>query len=167
MTAPDPSPSAAAPKPRRLLPDLLLLLLLACLGVAGYKLAPLLTPRSDVQLPLSACDLGRDTCSVALPGGGNLEFALSPRPVPALKPLQLSVVTHGVDARGIEVDFSGVDMQMGYNRIALAALGDGRWSGNADLPVCITGSMQWRATLIVDAGRESIAAPFAFTVSAH
>jgi protein SCO1/2 len=52
-------------------------------------------------------------------------------------------------------------MKMGYNRPLLQRQADGaRFSGQASLPVCITGSMEWQATLLVDdrqgAGRRAV-----------
>lgn len=158
-----PAPSADSPaKPRNYLIDILILLALGVLGVLGYKLAPLLTPRTDVSLPVSTCDLGKTPCSIALPGGGQIEFAIDPRPIPALKPLRLLAVVSGAEVRKIEVDFAGVDMKMGYNRPVLEEIGEGRFSGQANLPVCITGKMQWQATVLADTGKEIVAAPFIF-----
>ena len=147
---------------RPLLLDALILLILAILGVVGYKLAPLLNPKTDLTLPLAACDLGRQACLVDLPDGGKVEFAIEPRPIPALKPLRLQANVTGLEARKVEVDFAGVDMKMGYNRPALTATGNGRYSGQATLPVCITGTMEWDATLLIETAKAVIAVPFRF-----
>jgi hypothetical protein len=77
-------------------------------------------------------------------------------------PLQLEVKLAGIEAAKVEVDFAGVDMNMGYNRPELAATGPGRYASEAMLPVCVTGKMAWQATVIVEAGRQRIAAPFRF-----
>lgn len=150
---------------RPLLLDAVILLILAILGVVGYKLAPLLDPKTDLTLPLTACDLGRQACQVDLPDGGKIEFAIEPRPIPALKPLRLEARIDGRQARKIEVDFAGVDMKMGYNRPALAPAGNGRFSGEATLPVCITGTMEWDATLLIETEKAVIAVPFRFGAS--
>jgi hypothetical protein len=44
---------------KNLLLDIAILLGLAVLGVIGYKLAPLLSPKTDIALPLSSCDLNQ------------------------------------------------------------------------------------------------------------
>lgn len=160
MTA-EPNPPAA-PKRRPLLADLLVLAALAVLGAAGYYLAPLLTPRSDVALPLSDCDLNRAPCTIALPDGGTLEVAIGPRPIPVLKPLTIEATARGGKVGKVEVDFAGVDMKMGYNRPRLENRGTGRFAGEASLPVCITGGMEWEATVIVETRGAVIAAPFRF-----
>jgi hypothetical protein len=150
------------PAGRKLLIDMLILLALIALGAAGYVLAPLLTPRTDVTLPMSSCDLGATACTISLPNGGQVEVAIAPHPIPSLKPLQLRALVSDATVRKIEIDFAGVDMKMGFNRPLLENLGDGRFSGQASLPVCITGKMPWEATVLIETGRTIIAAPFRF-----
>lgn len=152
---------------RKLLLDLVIVAALAALGFAGYKLAPQFAPKSDITLPLSTCDLNQRPCTIDLPGGGQIEFAIDPRPIPALKPLKLLALARNADVNRIEVDFNGVDMKMGYNRPQLESIGDGRFTGQANLPVCITGTMQWDVTVIAETGRVVVAAPFRFEVGSH
>lgn len=154
--------TTSRPAGRKLLVDILILLALIVLGATGYKLAPLLTPQTDVSLPMSTCDLGQTPCTIALPGGGQVEVAISPHPIPSLKPLKFLAIASGAEVRKIEMDFTGVDMKMGYNRPLLENLGDGRFSGQASLPVCITGKMPWEVTVLIESGRTVIAAPFRF-----
>lgn len=151
---------------KKLLLDIALLLALAVLGVAGYKLAPLLNPKTDIALPLSPCDLNRQACVATLPDGGQIEFSIEPRPIPSLKPLKLQATVRGSEVRKLEVDFAGTDMKMGYNRPALEGA-DGRFSGQANLPVCITGTMEWDATVLLDTGKALIAVPFRFAVTSE
>lgn len=155
------------PGSRKLLVDLLILLALVVLGVAGYMLAPLLTPQTDVSLPVSSCDLGKTACMIELPDGGRVEVAIDPHPILALKPLKLLAVASGAEVRQIEIDFTGVDMKMGFNRPKLEALGGGRFAGQASLPVCITGKMPWEATVLIETRRSIIAAPFRFEAEGH
>lgn len=151
---------------KKLLLDAVILLALAILGVAGYKLAPLLDAKTDVALPLSTCNLNRQACTATLPDGSQLEFSIEPRPIPPLRPLQLRATIRGGKARGIEVDFAGTDMKMGFNRPALTG-GDGVFTGQGTLPVCITGTMEWDATVLVDNGSTRIAVPFRFAVASE
>ncbi len=160
---------------KKLLLDLAILLALALLGVLGYKLAPLFNPKTDVALPLSSCNLSQQACAATLPDGGQLEFSIEPRPIPSLKPLKLQVSIRGSDARKVEVDFAGTDMKMGYNRPALENENAGRgqsspsarFVGQAVLPVCITGTMDYDATLLVETSKEWVAVPFRFAVSSE
>ena len=125
-------------------------------------------PRATLELPHAAdCDLNRGPCSTALPSGGSIELAIEPRPVPVLEPLALRVRLRGVEADAVEVDFSGVGMNMGYNRPRLARAGPDEFTGSGTLPVCVTGAMAWDATVLVQAGRRTIAAPFRFEAWPH
>ncbi len=154
---------------KKLLLDVAILLLLLILGVVGYKLAPLFNPRTDIALPLSGCPLSQQVCAATLPDGGQLEFSIEPRPIPSLKPLQLRVAVKGTEVRKVEVDFAGTDMKMGYNRPTLASVPgqSGVYAGQAVLPVCITGPMEYDATVLVETRRELVAVPFRFTVSSE
>lgn len=147
---------------RKLLIDAGIVALLLALAGAGYLLLPLLAPRADITLPLSDCDLNQTPCTIALPGGGTLEVAIGPRPIPVLKPLKVEAKARDGKVNKVEIDFAGIDMKMGYNRPRLESLGDGRFAGEASLPVCITGGMEWEATVIVETRGAVVAAPFRF-----
>ena len=164
---PHPGPSLNCFMTKKLLLDAVILLALAVLGVVGYKLAPLLNPKTDVALPLSTCDLGKKACVATLPDGGQLEFSIEPRPIPALKPLKLQASIKGSSVRRIEVDFAGTDMKMGYNRPALEsdASQPGRFSGQGVLPICITGTMEYDTTVLVETSTALVAVPFRITIT--
>lgn len=153
---------------KKILMDVIGILAIALVVVVGYKLSPLLLPKADVTVqPDPACDLNRAACRVALPGGGQLELAMNPRPIPMVKPFQVEVKLEGVNASRIEVDFAGIDMNMGLNRIELVAGATGRHVGEAALPVCITGQMEWQATVLVETAGQRIAIPFRFASVLH
>jgi hypothetical protein len=148
---------------RSLLVDGALIAALALIAVVGYKYSPLLLPKADLTLtPPASCDLNRQVCAVEVPGGGRIELALAPQPIPVVKPLQVAATFTGLAPKLVEIDFQGVTMNMGYNRVALAAGGGGRYGGEATIPVCVTGRMQWRATLMVETASQRIAVPFLF-----
>ena len=143
--------------------DLAILLALAIVAVVGYKFSPLLLPKADLTVePPAGCDLNKQSCAADLPGGGRVELSITPHPIPVVMPLLVDVKLSGVEASKVEIDFAGVTMNMGYNRKTLDARGDGNFSGDAMLPVCITGRMAWRATLLVETDRQRIAVPFLF-----
>jgi len=140
-----------------------MLLALILIGVAGYQLSPWLLPKADVTAsPDAGCDISAGACSAALPGGGRLGFALTPRPIPVIAPLEMRVELDGIEADKVVVDFAGVNMDMGYNRPVLASTGPGRFAGQTTLPVCVTGRMTWQATVLIETGRTRIAVPFRF-----
>ena len=154
--------SLPMPRHKSLLIDSAMILTLILIGVVGYKLSPLLLPKADVTAnPDPACNLQQDTCSAVLPGG-HLRFTLTPHPIPLTAPLQMLVELEGIDAKTVVVDFAGVSMNMGFNRPALALLDAGRFTGQALLPVCVTGRMIWQVTVLVETGRTRIAVPFRF-----
>lgn len=136
-------------------------LLLAAAAV--YKVWPLLNPQTAAVAPLdSSCDLRAGPCTSPLPGGGSITFSLSPRSIPVMQPLLLEVVVDGIEANGAEVDFQGVDMNMGFNRPRLSAAGGGRFSGQGLLPVCVRDAMEWEARVLIESELGLLAAPFRF-----
>ena len=153
---------------KKILIDLIGVLLIALVVVIGYKLSPLLLPRADVTVqPDPLCDLQKESCAVTLPSGGKIELAMGTKPVPMVKPFQVQVVASGFVPKRIEVDFAGIDMNMGLNRPELTVRGDGKYVAEANLPVCISGHMDWQVTVLVDTGTEQIAIPFRFSSVSH
>jgi len=148
---------------KKILIDLIGVLLIALVVVVGYKLSPLLLPKSDLVVePDPACDLQRGPCRVALPDGGSVELAMGSLPIPLVRPFEARITTEGVTPTRVEVDFSGVDMNMGYNRPRFAERGHGVYAAEVTLPVCITGQMEWQATVLIEAGGRRIAIPHRF-----
>ncbi|WP_228276502.1 hypothetical protein [Dechloromonas sp. H13] len=153
---------------KKILMDVIGILLIALVVVVGYKLSPLLLPKADLTVqPDQACDLHRGPCQVALPGGGKLEVRMNPLPIPMVKPFQVEVRIDGLSVSRVEVDFAGVDMNMGLNRPQLVASAPGLYAAEATLPVCITGRMDWQATVLVESGSQRIAIPFRFASAPH
>lgn len=153
---------------KKILIDLIGLLLIALVVVVGYKLSPLLLPRADVVVqPDPACNLQRQACAVTLPSGGSVELAMGTRPIPMVRPFEVQVTTSGFSPGRVEVDFAGIEMNMGLNRPELAARGNGRFAAQVTLPVCITGAMDWQVTVLIENGSERIAIPWRFGSGGH
>lgn len=153
---------------KKILMDVIGILSIGLVVVVGYKLSPLLLPKADVTVqPDPACDLHRVACEVPLPGGGKIRLGMQPLPIPMVKPFQVEVKLDGIGASRVEVDFSGVDMNMGFNRIELNARSAGVYVAEATLPVCITGQMDWQATVLLETPGQRIAVPFRFTSAPH
>jgi hypothetical protein len=153
---------------KKILIDLIGLLLIALVVVVGYKLSPLLLPRADVVVqPDPACNLQRQACAVTLPSGGTVELAMGTRPIPMVRPFEVQVTTSGFSPGRVEVDFAGIEMNMGLNRPELAARGNGRFAAQVTLPVCITGAMDWQVTVLIENGGERIAIPWRFSSGSH
>lgn len=146
-----------------LLVDSAMILAMILIGIVAYKVSPLLMPKADVTVDSGlGCDLQQGSCGVALPQGGRLQFFMMPRPIPVSEPVQMTVDLEGVAADRVVVDFAGVSMNMGFNRPALEKTSPGHFTGQATLPVCVTGRMTWQATVLVESGQSRIAVPFRF-----
>lgn len=141
-------------------------LILAIGAAVGAKLLLTPTPEASVTALLDpTCNLQAGPCNSDIPGGGRIELSIEPRPIPLLRPMRIVVKTQGLDARLVEVDFTGVDMNMGYNRPQLKQEGEHQFSGETTLPVCITGHMSWQAAVVVTTPKLKVVAPFRFTTS--
>ena len=146
---------------RKILIDIIGVLLIALVVLVGYKLSPMLLPKADLTVePDPACSLARSACTVDLPNGAKMTVAAGSTPIPLVRPFEFKVEVPV--ARRVEVDFAGVDMDMGYNRPLLAERAPGVFAGEATLPVCITGHMTWQATVLVETADARIAVPFRF-----
>lgn len=145
--------------------NLAMIAALIATAVIGHRMSPLLLPKADLTGVVEpGCDLQQRVCAASMPGGGRVELSITPRPIPFLQPLRVEVVIDGIEARKVEVDFAGASMNMGYNRGELPATGPGRHAGEASLPVCVSGSMTWVATVIIETDRQRIAVPYRFDV---
>jgi hypothetical protein len=160
---PDVSDTSAPRRPTALLWVIAGLLLVAVVAVAVYKAWPLLHPTLAEVAPLDpSCDLRAGPCDARFAGGGSVRFAIEPRSIPVVTPLRLVVQTTDFDVRAVEVDFAGVDMNMGYNRAALVPVGPGLYEGQGTLPVCVRARMEWEARVLVHTSDGISAAPFRF-----
>jgi len=135
--------------------------LVAALVLAVLAKAVYLAPHGPTLLALDeSCSLSSEICAIQLPDGGRIEFALGPRPVRLLSQLKLEIRVSGSNARPLEVDFTGVNTPMAFNRANLIPSGSGIYGAQTSLPVCITGRMVWQATVLLENGDRKIRAPF-------
>jgi hypothetical protein len=141
----------------------LVVLALAVAAGSGYwYFRDYFAPPEAVTLSLDRCDLQQQACRRALPGGGEMEFSIRPRPIPLVSPLKLRLKVAGVEVDRAEVDFSGVTMNMGYNRPRLQAVGEGLFEGEGFLPVCIRQRMDWEAKVLLYLPDKVLAVPYRF-----
>lgn len=141
----------------------------ALVAMAAYKAWPLLYPEVVATAPLDpACDLRSGPCTARFPGGLEVRFTIEPRTLPPLAPLRIAADLTGGDARSVEVDFAGTDMNMGYNRVPLMETQKGRYEGEGMLPVCVRARMGWEAKVLLHTQAGILVAPFRFeTISRH
>ncbi|MEW8029517.1 MAG: hypothetical protein AB2792_07610 [Candidatus Thiodiazotropha sp.] len=150
-------------KHNSLLWALLGLLFAAICIVALYKTWPILFPNAVLKAAVDpTCDLRAGACVTQLNDGGSVTFSIEPREIPVVKPLQLKVNLAGIRAKSIDVDFSGVDMNMGFNRTRLSSVADDVFSGQAMLPVCVWDAMEWEAQVLIDTQKGLISVPYRF-----
>lgn len=108
------------------------------------------------------CDLQQNACQGVFPDGSRIILSILPRPFEALRPLQIQVLTEGMDPQRVEVDFSGLGMYMGYNRPHLQKEAPRRYAGTGMLASCAMPSMAWEATVLAKTETGVMAAPFRF-----
>ena len=142
---------------------LALALALAIFLVIGYRLRPLLIPSPDLVAALDpTCDLRAGACALGLPGGGRVSLEIQPVGIPVVTPLTLTVEIADREVTGVAVDFAGIDMDMGYNRVSLTPEGAGAYTGGGMLPICVRERMTWEARVLLDTPAGLLAAPFRF-----
>jgi hypothetical protein len=163
-------------------------LAVAVVSVATIKLWPMLqSPVSERATLNPSCSLHAGPCSVRFDSGGEVVLEIVPRAIPAVHPLQIQVTLRNMPApQSVEVDFAGVEMDMGFNRTRLRPrldtgvrelprpVGDRRpeaplarpgplkWSGQGMLPVCVRDRMTWEARVLLQFPQRLLAAPFRF-----
>jgi hypothetical protein len=126
------------------------LLFFAVCVVALYRVWPLLYPEIVIEVPADpACNLRAGACVSPFRDTASVSLSIEPRDIPLVKPLQLEVDLQGIAADSVEVDFSGVDMDMGFNRFKLEAVGEGRYKAQGILPVCVRDAMEWEAKVLI------------------
>jgi pimeloyl-ACP methyl ester carboxylesterase len=142
---------------------LLFAVVAASIGGLVYRTLPLLYPEvTERAVADPLCDLRAGPCTARFPSGGTVRFGIAPRDIPVLKPLGLEVEIEGLTPAGVEVDFAGADMNMGYNRVRLEAAGPGRYQGEGILPICVRHQMTWEAKVMIQTARGYLVAPFRF-----
>lgn len=158
-----PAESTSRRRARVVLGWLLGALCASLVGVVVHRTLPLLYPEeAERALPAPFCDLRAGPCTARFASGGSVRFAISPRDIPALKPLRLDVEVEGLVPARVEVDFAGADMNMGFNRVSLGPRGTGRYQGVGILPICVRHRMTWVAKVLLQTERGYLVAPFRF-----
>lgn len=139
------------------------LMLAASLAFLVYRAWPTLFPEGVARAPLNPdCDLHLGACSVEFEDGAKVTLSIEPRPIPLVKPLTLDVTVRGLKPRTVEIDFAGMNMNMGYNRVRLEQGGTGHYFGQGILPVCVRNHMAWEVKVLILTDAGYLVAPFRF-----
>lgn len=132
--------------------SLVVSVLLVALAVAGYVAARYWQDsRQHMQL-LNAgagCDLGVAACTHDLPGGGKLTLDVDPRPVPLMQRVAFRLQVNDPAVEPVYLEITGLNMEMGVNRVSLSTEGQGEWRGETIVPICSQRRMHWRAALVI------------------
>jgi len=99
------------------------------------------------KMDYALCDPSLSACVVNYLNQ-NLEFRFKQKPS-ALKSFTVQVETSDIHISEILVDFRMKNMDMGVNVIRLKNSGSNNWSGEAILPVCSLGRIDWVTQLQV------------------
>ncbi|MEW8626206.1 MAG: hypothetical protein AB2551_10665 [Candidatus Thiodiazotropha sp.] len=138
-------------------------LLAALTLVAIYKAWPILFPQINQSAVIDpGCNLREAPCVSSINHEVKVGFSIEPREIPLVTPLRLAVEIDGVAVERVEVDFAGVDMNMGYNRVALQAVAEGHYEGEGMIPVCVMDSMEWEAKVLITTKQGLLSAPYRF-----
>lgn len=135
---------------------IIILLLVALLGAASfYLLSGYLSGQNWQTTVFKECQLDKQVCHLSLNSDQSIRLEISPRPIPLVKPLTVSVNLDGlpqVDFAQLEIE--GVNMFMGLQIVPLKAINQDRLTGEFSLPICSTQHMEWKATLVIRQGNQ-------------
>lgn len=95
-----------------------------------------------------SCNLHSETCT-AKQGDAQVTLKISPHPIPIARPLGIEVEIDNIAVQKMELDISGVNMYMGYNRVELKSTNPNRYVGTSMLAFCTTQKMIWQITLMI------------------
>ena len=151
--------------PSKVLFDVIAMLVIALVALVAYKLYPAWMPLAEhrIEAPLD-CDLNKAPCRINT-GSGWVQLGMTPLPIPLAKPFTLELQSSGVSISRVDVDFSGIGMNMGLHRPQLLPIAPGRFEAETSLPVCISGFMVWEVTLMVETSTGHLLVPFRLTTT--
>jgi len=94
------------------------------------------------------CDLHQQACESSM-GDAVVNLKISPHPIPIAKPLGIELNIQNLKAKKVELDISGINMYMGYNRVTLLQTEPGEFVGTSMLAFCTNQKMEWQITLMI------------------
>jgi len=125
----------------------LLLVVALIFLLAGVMLQKtgIFSSQDKVSIVASDCDLRSGLCSVML-DDQTLQFRIEPKDIQVLKNLQISLKlpeNAAIFPESVSVEFEGINMDMGYNRIFLEPQGQNLFKGSGMIPACTSDTMDW------------------------
>ncbi len=137
----------------------LLLLLPLLLAACGSEQAAQL-PERELRVE-AGCEAHERACE-ALGEGVRIGLRLGDTEPKALSPFPVALELDGLEATAVSLEFSMPAMEMGQNRYRLQRDATGLWRGEAMLPICSSGRLDWLARVRVESETERLLADFPF-----
>jgi hypothetical protein len=95
------------------------------------------------------CNLHEQSCTTEN-GSASVSIEVMPKPIPIARPLQVEVELKGLKAEKVELDISGVNMYMGFNRVELKPeTSKSVYTGTSMLAFCTLQKMTWQLTVMI------------------
>jgi hypothetical protein len=125
-------------------------LVMLTIGI-GLQQSGLLDSEEMTEVQQSDCDLRTGRCEVTV-DGQSYQLVIEPRDIRVLQPLMISLLLPENPALmpdRVSVEFEGVNMDMGYNRVFLDPAEPGVLRGQGMLPACTAQTMIWKIHLLI------------------
>ncbi len=111
------------------------------------------------------CDLQKNLCMGEITNTNKFQLEIKPRPIIANQ--KQKAILRIQDSSWIpeEIDFTGVGMEMGYNRPVFTKSGDNEFTADFILEACASGEIQWKALVLLKTeDKKKYGIPFYFKV---
>jgi hypothetical protein len=119
-------------------------------------------PPPEFSARTQHCDIHHSECAVQFSDGTTLQFSATPRPIPLLKPLQLSLNTSIDNIKEVRVRFVGINMTMPDIPYPMHSTTPGNFTGKGGLGICVFKRMEWEAEVAVTSSSGIYKAYFPF-----
>lgn len=120
----------------------------------------------EVKYVDSKCNLQQNICKEILSDGTEVEFSITPKNIPVMKPLQFDLKIDDVDIDNIEFKIFGINMDMGLFNFKLKKEGEGHYMATGLIPSCVV-DMKWEGNLILYKKSEKVGVKFKFESSTN
>ncbi len=111
------------------------------------------------------CDLQADSCDLEFPAGEKIRLEITPRPIFANQKQKAILTLRNAIWKIDSIDFSGVNMEMGFNRPKFKKVSQNEYHAEFILEACTSNQIKWQALILVDEGiTQKLGIPFYFTV---
>ena len=117
----------------------------------------------DHQVVVDDCLLDQSVCEAELSNGTRLTLEITPRPVPLMQTLQFKLNSaERRDMRPLQIDITGLNMEMGLNRATFNVQDEGVWFAETLLPICSQRRMHWQAAVLIENAQQYERVSFQF-----